>query len=259
MGCSLKDNFIPFEEYMIGTRLKERLTGYPEIGYFKTEHLTVEKAINSKVIVTAHSDYPCDQALFDKYKHPNLKRWFARHATIKNPKVEGVPVGLQEPITPVLGNTIKIFEKSQESKNNKNLVYLCWRDETFSGRKKVRDLYKDKSWVTVDPVSREEAGFDRYLDGLYNHKFVLCPRGNGPESIRMWEALVLRSIPIVERSQAMSYFEHLPILWVDSWNTILTESYLEEKYEEIMNKEFDLGPLTVSYWADKIIKTSQER
>ena len=258
MSCSLKNNFIPFEEYMIGTRLKERLKDYPDIGYFKTEHLTVEEARKSKVIVTAHSDYPCDQILFDQYNHSDLKRWFARHATIKHPKVEGVPVGLQEPVTPVLGNTMKIFEKSQEIKKNDNLVYLCWRDETFGGRKKVRGLYQDKSWVRVDPVCRERTGFERYLDGLYNHKFVLCPRGNGPESIRMWESLVLRSIPIVERSQAMSYFEDLPILWVDSWDDVLTESYLEEKYEEIINKEFDLGPLTVSYWADKIIKASQE-
>jgi hypothetical protein len=57
----------------------------------------------------------------------------------------------------------------------------------------------------------------------------------------------------------MSYFEDLPILWVNNWLTdVLDEVFLEEKYEEIMEKEYDLLPLTLSYWADKIIKSATE-
>jgi hypothetical protein len=256
MISKLKDFFIPYDEYIIGTRLKKRLADQKDVGYFKTDYLTRDKTLPYRVIVTAHSDYPCDRKLYDKFSHPGLIKWFARHACYSHPKVEGVPVGHQEPITEILGNTSRLYEKSQETKKNNNLVHMNWRDSTWHERASIRNLYEKKHWITNDPYERSQAGYERYLDGIYNHKFVLCPRGNGAGSIRMWDSLVLRSIPIVKRSQAMSYFEDLPVLWVDDWDQdVLSEEYLEKEYVRIMETEYDLNKLTLSYWANRIIQT----
>ena len=51
----------------------------------------------------------------------------------------------------------------------------------------------------------------------------------------------------------MSWFNDLPILQVDDMCT-LTKSYLEEKYEEIMSKEYNLDKLKISYWLNQISK-----
>jgi hypothetical protein len=39
--------------------------------------------------------------------------------------------------------------------------------------------------------------FENYLETLASSKFVLAPRGTGPESYRVWESLYVGSYPIV--------------------------------------------------------------
>lgn len=49
----------------------------------------------------------------------------------------------------------------------------------------------------------------------------------------------------------MEDFYDLPIIFVDDWENI-TEDFLNEKYEEIISKEYPLYKLKVSYWFEKI-------
>lgn len=41
----------------------------------------------------------------------------------------------------------------------------------------------------------------KYSEIVKNHKYILCPRGNGLDTHRFWEALYRGSIPIVEKSK----------------------------------------------------------
>ena len=51
----------------------------------------------------------------------------------------------------------------------------------------------------------------------------------------------------------MNPFNDLPILFVDNYDDITTE-YLNEKYEEFKQMEFNLDKLDVSYWHKKILQ-----
>ena len=247
------------EELIIGYRLREALAGVPGVGYFKLDHMLLDDARSCRVLVTGNSDYPVDANVFDHFNHPGLKHWFGQFATVHHSKVTGRPIGHQEPVTRILGNTAAITDKAQETKRHKGLAYIGWRDSTYQHlRRSVRAMYQGEPWVTFHPWQRDEEGYARYLDGLYSHKFVLCPRGNGAGTIRFWDTLVLRSIPIMARSQAMSYFEDLPVLWLDDWRTdLLTPERLEREYERIMNTDYDLRPLTLSYWVERIMEAAK--
>ena len=255
----LSQNYVPHEELIIGSRLREALAGVPGVGYFKLDHMTVPDARKCRVLVTGNSDYPVDAQTFTAFVHPGLTHWFGQFATHADPRLTGRPIGHQEPVTEILGNVRAITDKAQETKHNRGLAYIGWRDSTYQHlRANVRAMYEGEPWVTFHPWQRDEEGYARYLDGLYSHKFVLCPRGNGAGTIRFWDTLVLRSIPIMARSQAMSYFEDLPVLWLDDWRTdLLTPERLEREYERIMNTDYDLRPLTLSYWVERIMEAAK--
>lgn len=248
----LADFQIAHEELIIGSRLRDMLAGVPGVQYEKLDHMT-RLLPATRVLVTGNSDYPVDDRAFHYFNPP---KWFAQNCEGHDPRLVGRPIGHQEPVTPILGNTQAIVDKAQETKHVRNLAYVGWRDSTYFAREGVKALYAGKPWVTCDPWRRDEFGYQRYLDGLYNHKFVVSPRGNGWDCIRTWDALVLRTIPIVERCAAMIHFEDLPILWVDTcWP--LSEDRLEREYERIMSTEYDLRPLTLSYWVDRITEAAK--
>lgn len=49
----------------------------------------------------------------------------------------------------------------------------------------------------------------------------------------------------------------LPVLIVDRWEDV-TEQFLTNKYNEIRVKQYDIAPLYVDYWRNKIYKVRDD-
>lgn len=64
---------------------------------------------------------------------------------------------------------------------------------------------------------------EKFWSEIAASKFTICPKGNGEDSHRIWEALYLGSIPVVENTVALRYFSELPLLYVEDFESI-TES-----------------------------------
>ena len=77
--------------------------------------------------------------------------------------------------------------------------YLNFKVETYPHeRQLIQNMFQSKSWVTCGtPVDTLE-GRKEFLKDIRNHEFVLCPRGNGVDTHRLWETLYMGSIPIVK-------------------------------------------------------------
>ena len=45
--------------------------------------------------------------------------------------------------------------------------------------------------------------YSEYIESLKQHKFVLCPFGNGFDTFRTWEALYSGCIPIIPYTRAL--------------------------------------------------------
>lgn len=117
--------------------------------------------------------------------------------------------------------------------------------ETVRGKDSKTENWQ--SWPNFDRTSSIE-----YFEGMYKHKFVFSPEGNASDSHRTWEALYAGSIPIVIKNSNMQHFKDLPILMIDDWSE-LSKDFLEDKYIEIMSKDWNLKKLKLGYWL-KIIK-----
>ena len=96
-----------------------------------------------------------------------------------------------------------------------------------------------------------------YFKNLAYSKFMICPRGCGIDSYRIWDCIHMGCIPIVEKYQGYQQFTDLPILFIDHWKCIenLTEDYLNNKWIEMLNTNYNYEKLRFSYWYDLIINS----
>jgi hypothetical protein len=115
------------------------------------------------------------------------------------------------------------------------------------------ELLKDKSWVTTF-MGQNGYKVDEYIDNIYNHKFVLCPEGNGMDTHRTWETLYLGSIPIEKKNINNQFYTDLPIMFVDNWEEV-NEDFLETAFPMFEKQTWNMKKLTFEYWKNKILNT----
>tara|TARA_Y100000593_G_scaffold94641_1_gene194816 strand:- start:3246 stop:4232 length:987 start_codon:yes stop_codon:yes gene_type:complete len=173
----------------------------------------------------------------------NIKRIYSKGLMCTdNDKFRPLPNGLCNITIEPLRDKL-LFE---EEKRVDNLVVFNFRLGTNDERDKVIEYYKSKDWATEGTGRQFE-----YLREMYHHKFVISPESCCADSHRTWEAMYSGTIPIVQKTSGMSWFDDLPILQVDDICS-LTKEYLEEKYDEMMNTEYNLDKLKISYWLNQI-------
>ena len=85
--------------------------------------------------------------------------------------------------------------------------------------------------------------------------FVACPEGNGIDTHRLWEALYLRTIPIVEKNKISDFFikAKLPVMILNKWSDLskLNENDLQKIYLS-KKKLFKNKYLFQKYWRNII-------
>ena len=127
-------------------------------------------------------------------------------------EIESLPFGLQNEEEVELIKKIRGENVKQGRINTKKLLYVNFYNDTAE-RKLLNDYFSISSpdWVThyhgKSPRSKED-----FLRDIAEHLFVLCPRGNGLDTWRLWQTLYLGSIPIVDHFEQEKDFGQLPIL-----------------------------------------------
>ncbi|MFA5085180.1 MAG: hypothetical protein WC482_02315 [Candidatus Omnitrophota bacterium] len=261
----LQESLIDYNEIIQPDKIKS-FCDKNDIVYYKTDFLTKDgiwrgekiKKLDFRgirLLVTGHSDYEIDKRLF-KLADKNLVKWYAPHVVYNDARLETITLGITDycddtPLHRIIGNTSVLWEIMNEKKNLNNLVYCNFTiANNVKERQKVWDIFNSLDWVTARMPDHTVAGHRSYLKNMHNHKFALCPSGNGVtcSSHRLWEALYLKTIPIVRRCYNHSFFSDLPVLLVDDWREILDKEFLEKKHEEMMSKRYNLAKLMLSYW-----------
>jgi hypothetical protein len=204
------------------------------------------------LIVTGHSDFPIVDRLLDLYPHAS---WWGTN--IQTPRAHGVPLGItnathESDLHPIYGDLDCMVKVAHEPRDIANLVYMNFAVGTFpTERQSVWDRFSESPWVTAGtPVSTLE-GRTTFLRDVRSHSFVLCPRGNGIDTHRLWETLYMGSIPIVRWDIAHSGWTDLPILFVNSWEEV-TEERLRAELPRFQTSSRNLEKLKVGYWIQRI-------
>jgi hypothetical protein len=89
-----------------------------------------------------------------------------------------------------------------------------------------------------------------YLCKMADSNFVICPEGNGIDTHRIWEALYMGSIPIIQsNSNIEPLLSELPVLVIDDWGKLKNHNFLEENwYRLVASTNYNFEWLKVSKW-----------
>ena len=223
---------------------------YPQIGWRGNQKS--RPLFTQRLIVSGHSDFPITDQIASRYP---ISKWFS--VNTQSSRVTGIPLGItnntnESPLHRIYGNTLVMLEIAQTPREIKNLLYLNFKVETYPHEREfIQNMFRSKPWVTYGtPVDTFE-GRKEFLKEIRNHEFVLCPRGNGIDTHRLWETLYMGSIPIVKNDIAHSEWQDLPILFINNWNEITEERLIAEK-KRIESTSWNLEKLRVGYWIDRI-------
>ena len=210
---------------------------------------------NTKNICFMLGDMPFTNEIFKQLSHNII---VASNNVVLDKRVISVPIFVTNTSwCKVIGNLDVIVEQFKKPKfygeKGENLLYMNFNNSHgrnycyFEERNNVYDLFNSKDWVTKGTFERNHDGHRRFVEQIYNHKFILCPWGNGVDTHRLWMSLYLGSIPVTKDHPTYQNYRHLPIIFINDWNEV-TEEFLHKKYEEISNKTYDFSILNINYW-----------
>jgi len=205
------------------------------------------------VLVTGQSDLPCDDRR-QAFLPPQVALWFSTNVTRPHPRVSALPLGIGPSQDPITAGAAALAQAFRPQPARPKWLYVNFRPETNpAARRPVFESFRrlaGEPWVTFrEPASRGQAG--RFLEEMGDHRFVLCPPGNGVDTHRMWEALATGAIPVVLRSAAMEPFAHLPVLLVDDL-TRVSQEMLEASWPELAGGWTFPDELHAAHWQRKI-------
>lgn len=249
-AVKVKDDYDSLPNTFDLSLLKELNIVYTHTMYVKQLFHTIAALSQRFVIITHNSDVNIHNA----FKPPeNVVKWHSQNVDVIDDRIESIPIGLEnDRWFKKVNKKEKMLSKLKEQRKIKNLVYMNHNIKTnLNERLHPYQLLRDKSWVTADMrVNGED--FDNYIDNIYNHKYVICPRGNGMDTHRFWETLYMGAIPIVKKDINNWFYCDIPILYVNDWDEVTLDT-LDDMYIMLSNGEWDTKKLTFTYWKNKIL------
>jgi len=253
------------EDIICGDKFLNYTTNKNNLTYIKTDFFIIKRQFLwrnkihpttiKKNIIIGHSDY----SFINDYVDIRYKYFVVNNCSTKS-NVYSIPLGItnycdDSPIHKIYGNTELFFKILKTNKKYTNIIYMNFTISTYPQvRQNVYDIFKNKDFVTNGLNEHSLEGREQFLYDIYNHKFCLCPRGNGIDTHRLYEALYLKTIPIVVKHKTHVNLNDLPILFIDNWNEIkdYTSDDFNRIYDDIMSKKYNMNKLKMSYWLDFI-------
>jgi hypothetical protein len=193
------------------------------------------------VLMTHNSDHIVDEKFIALLESDKLVHMFSQNATIQHSKLTCLPIGLANSMWPH-GDTSSL---SFLSNNNDTIERL----DDILANFRVGTYAKHRSGVesALQSVARFKADLS-YRDCLRAtqlYRYNACPRGNGPDTHRLWETLYLGNIPVVDDTVNARHFSDLPIVYVRDWSAV-TIDWLREQTKRLTVSGLD--KLNLSYW-----------
>lgn len=235
--------------------------GNDRVKYFKADTIDYFLSNNDlsnisfDSIITHNSDLNISNDMIDKaFKNGSrIRKWYAQNINTEHNSLICLPIGLERTRWfPEINKQHKLYNKialSYNKPSNKK-CYLNFSLDTNSSKRCecYNKINKDLCTVNIlNKVAQTEDLYMRYLDGILDHTFVVCPEGNGIDTHRMWECLYLGRIPVVKRNHVVESFKSLPILIIDNWEEV-TELLLNDYIENFNINNYSLNELKQTYW-----------
>ena len=207
------------------------------------------------VIFTNLEDTPTDDYIFD-FIPDNVLCISAVNAIAHGDKVIPAPYGVQRKMNPSDNRMdfLESYMKYAQPEKFRYLLYVSHNEDSNSERLGIKELFENKSWTKVD---NQRVDYSSFLGSLYQSKFMICPRGNAIDCHRNWEVLYMRRVPVMKHHPYLEVlFKDYPVLFVNDYSEVTEELLEQNEHLYQQAQQMNLDELTLSYFFDKIIKTS---
>lgn len=225
--------------------------------FFHNYHTRIKEPY---ILITHHFFDESDDPVPGKFSYylddSKLIGWFTHNVDTVHPKLHILPIGIANAHYDFGKKIVFDYAISNYSGRSKKNILLSmnFSINTYpQERQKVFNYFISKKFCThLKP--KNLAG---YLQDLSRSKFVLSPRGHGLDCFRTWEALMMKCYPIVYTSLLDPIFSDLPVVIINDWK-VVTENFLNKKYNELKNKKYAWEKLYMPYWIQKIKNLSNK-
>lgn len=198
------------------------------------------------IIFTAFEDTPLDSEIWTKIPE-NVIVIHAANAVVFGGKIHPFPHGLERIMYQGYDHHAILEEYIKKYIKPTKQLLICHRDDT-GARGSIRDVFNGKEWATVSG----HLDYEAYLQAIQDHKFVLCPSGNGIESARNWETLYMKRVPVFKKHPYLEeMFKDFPVLFVNEWEEITKELLEENDYLFDKAQNINMENLDLDFWFNK--------
>lgn len=170
----------------------------------------------------------------------NVLGIFAANAVGFKDKLYSFPYGVGRKLHQQDNRHSILLEAMEEDPKPRKLLYINHSEHTnLSVRGNIREMFSGISYATIG----QRLGYREYLKELQDHKFMICPQGNGVDCHRNWEVLYLKRVPIMLKNEYLQeLYKDYPVLWVEDFGkinkTLLSDA--EELYDRARNIDINL-------------------
>jgi hypothetical protein len=187
---------------------------------------TYGDAINARLLVLGNSD----RDFLEPLSLPDsIEKVFLQNSYISNEKYRTLPIGIEN-LRWGKNGFKGLFSDSYPQVTKKDAILVGPFSPTHPERDELglwKNIKDSKLFIGKEYLKPSELAI---LSSKY--RFVACPRGNGTDTHRFWEALYRGSIPVVKESRWSNSIRDLglPILELREWD-----------YEEFLRKSKDFN------------------
>lgn len=149
----------------------------------------LEMLENKYIFYMHNSDHSFDERYTTLLNSPNVLKVYSQNVAMQHSKLHLLPIGVANSMFKH-GDLLTLYKTMSVTfinKKEKNIFASALGNSHL-----VRKLI-DLTNFEVSP----KLDYNMYLYELSRHYFCLCPRGNGMDTHRFWEALYLGVIPVV--------------------------------------------------------------
>tara|TARA_R110000824_G_scaffold240980_1_gene429625 strand:+ start:1203 stop:2051 length:849 start_codon:yes stop_codon:yes gene_type:complete len=173
---------------------------------------------------------------------PTMSYWYAQNLNCVHERVSPLPIGIANPKWSH-GNVDRFRSLSQEDNKKDNLLYVNFNIATNKSERtyclshvkwSIKTDYPNYANLSDYNVFVENTQ-EEYLRDMSKSYFTVSPNGNGIDCHKTWEALYMRSIPIVTHSVMAERFKKMgiPLLVIEDWSCFKNLELSDKLYEEL--------------------------
>jgi hypothetical protein len=195
------------------------------------------------ILFTHNGDLPIDDSYLKYLDNINFLKWYGQNVMTIHSKLQSIPIGIANNQWDH-GNEYDFIEIINENNVKNNLFYINFEITNFARNDCLQKL------STFGLYKQERKSFKEYLRELSKSYFVISPEGNGIDCHKIWEALYLKTIPIITKSINSDFYTDLPIIVLKSWDDFDPSLFTVEKYNKIWGN-FNSSILDTNYFINK--------